>query len=473
MPLPATSPRAVASLGHGGSRVIVSVADLVKVGVEGYIHGWICVRPPCGKVGGIVSHPSHGDGTITAVDDDGVHAKFDDGVEAVLGSEDGSDADAIASRLATHSSFTPNDEEYAKLEDAYDRQVAAWQKMPLGRGGYYDSQKRMLRLYDALHASDKRRELADSKSAAKEAKGKHLDTSALTGGVDDYLPAADATEWRSIVNDSQLKFPSGEDAKADRLDELKYSAAETMLNHAGLPPEAANAIAGWPGSAPMDKYMANDDGSCFPNMVTMTGDWEATGDSATMISTYYDKARSAVRAPEVRAGDFTRSKKTVDIGNGYHASSWYWDDESPEAEKRRNAAGVYWGVRAQQHYTEQVLKELPSGRQSIPVTRMVYGPQAKSLAAASEAGKPWKAATRSLSSWAEPDAKAKASVKRFITRDMGGESPVWVSAQAEPSQVYMHWRGEGSLRNGVKALGEIVVADSHATSANATVKLVS
>lgn len=28
----------------------VRVADLVKVGPEGYIHGYICVRPPCGKV---------------------------------------------------------------------------------------------------------------------------------------------------------------------------------------------------------------------------------------------------------------------------------------------------------------------------------------------------------------------------------------------------------------------------------------
>lgn len=27
----------------------ISIAELVKVGPEGYIHGWICVRPPCGK----------------------------------------------------------------------------------------------------------------------------------------------------------------------------------------------------------------------------------------------------------------------------------------------------------------------------------------------------------------------------------------------------------------------------------------
>jgi len=33
----------------GGSKKHVSIADLVKAGPEGYIHGWICVRPPCGE----------------------------------------------------------------------------------------------------------------------------------------------------------------------------------------------------------------------------------------------------------------------------------------------------------------------------------------------------------------------------------------------------------------------------------------
>jgi hypothetical protein len=30
-------------------RIKIRLADLVKVGPEGYIHGYICVRPPCGE----------------------------------------------------------------------------------------------------------------------------------------------------------------------------------------------------------------------------------------------------------------------------------------------------------------------------------------------------------------------------------------------------------------------------------------
>jgi hypothetical protein len=57
-----------------------------KVGAEGYIHGYICVRPPCGKVGDAVDHPAHGPGVITAVDDHGaMHARFSDGTEGQLG----------------------------------------------------------------------------------------------------------------------------------------------------------------------------------------------------------------------------------------------------------------------------------------------------------------------------------------------------------------------------------------------------
>jgi hypothetical protein len=52
-----------------------------KAGKEGYIHGWVCVRPPCGQPGGQISHPDHGDGVVAA---DGT-AHFDDGTTSRLG----------------------------------------------------------------------------------------------------------------------------------------------------------------------------------------------------------------------------------------------------------------------------------------------------------------------------------------------------------------------------------------------------
>ena len=63
--------------------------DLTKVGAEGYIHGWVCVRPPCGKVGDAVSHPVHGTGEITnAGENNKLHATFSDGSNGVLGTRD-------------------------------------------------------------------------------------------------------------------------------------------------------------------------------------------------------------------------------------------------------------------------------------------------------------------------------------------------------------------------------------------------
>ncbi len=61
---------------------VMAAATLTKIGKEGYIHGWICERPPCGKVGDRVSHPDHGDGLIT---DEKLHTEFDDGTTGTLG----------------------------------------------------------------------------------------------------------------------------------------------------------------------------------------------------------------------------------------------------------------------------------------------------------------------------------------------------------------------------------------------------
>jgi len=58
--------------------------DLAKVGKEGYIHGWVCVRPPCGKVGDEVSHPILGSGIITSSSDDGTMSASFSGVTRIL-----------------------------------------------------------------------------------------------------------------------------------------------------------------------------------------------------------------------------------------------------------------------------------------------------------------------------------------------------------------------------------------------------
>ena len=49
-------------------KVMIRLADLVKVGPEGYIHGYICVRPPCGQAG--YREPrreSHGGKTVARI----------------------------------------------------------------------------------------------------------------------------------------------------------------------------------------------------------------------------------------------------------------------------------------------------------------------------------------------------------------------------------------------------------------------
>lgn len=47
-----------------GGKLKIRLADLVKVGPEGYIHGWICVRPPCGGKYSEARRESHGGKTI-------------------------------------------------------------------------------------------------------------------------------------------------------------------------------------------------------------------------------------------------------------------------------------------------------------------------------------------------------------------------------------------------------------------------
>jgi len=72
---------------------------ILKVGPEGFIHGYVCVRPPCGKIGDAVDHSVHGPGVVTHVDDNGtMHARFADGTEGKLGKPKTSMESAVRQR---------------------------------------------------------------------------------------------------------------------------------------------------------------------------------------------------------------------------------------------------------------------------------------------------------------------------------------------------------------------------------------
>jgi hypothetical protein len=89
-PVAVVSPESGVSKAAGLPTVwaFANTPELVKVGEEGYIHGWVCVRPPCGHVGDKVTHPVHGDGTIRGVNSDGsMIARFSDGTFDRLGDE--------------------------------------------------------------------------------------------------------------------------------------------------------------------------------------------------------------------------------------------------------------------------------------------------------------------------------------------------------------------------------------------------
>jgi 8-oxo-dGTP diphosphatase len=92
--LGAMSARHVVSvMAEAPASTVSAAAMLTKVGKEGYIHGWVCVRPPCGKAGDAVTHPEYGEGIIL---DSQLNAKFN-GKTGTLGSP------ANSSPSTTHS----------------------------------------------------------------------------------------------------------------------------------------------------------------------------------------------------------------------------------------------------------------------------------------------------------------------------------------------------------------------------------
>ena len=402
--------------------------------------------------------------------------------------------DELVQKLNDDPSYVPSDEEHQALDDEYQAVSKRWTEAAFGsnpegirRWGdeYFSMQARNDVLYRAVATSSTRRELAAESAAAEAARGKVLDTSAFSGSFDEHLPPSEAAEIKSLIRDSHLAFPDpkgvpwGEHGspgyeRSYRLDTLKYKSAQSMMENAGVPHEAARAIAGWPGMKTSDRYMTSASGGRFPNMLNNVARWASTGDDARAVSTFFDQART-MKKPSISESDFTRHAETRQptYSGGKPYDVLAWDDQSPEADKRREDAAIYWGVRAQEYYTKQVLASLHKRQQkdSITVTRMIYGDQAQALKNAMAMGQDWQVKTRTLSSWAEPSARAKNTIQKssekYITQSVGGKNPVWLTQEAVPAQVFMHWRGEGELRNSVKVLGEVVVADSATDSSKA------
>lgn len=79
---------------------------LIKVGPKGYEHGWIFVGTP--GVGAVIHHsgtgikPGHGRGTVTHVDGQHVHVKFDSGHEGSYAHDGGKGPAKFVARAEDH-----------------------------------------------------------------------------------------------------------------------------------------------------------------------------------------------------------------------------------------------------------------------------------------------------------------------------------------------------------------------------------
>jgi len=394
--------------------------------------------------------------------------------------------------VGTHrdSGYVPTGEEHAQLKDLHERAEALKSEIanpyyPKTEGGR-DLLSQEIQLYQAVMESDSRRVMAAAGAAQERARGTHLDMSMFHGGMANHLAPGDLARFRELVNDAHLSYPDAKGEKwgphgspgyerAWELGELKRKAAQSMMTTAGVPGNAAWWLAGAPG-APAGEVMRQTeaDPMTVDNLLNM---WAASGgENAARVSAAYDKARLAAGPPDIHESDFAVTRKTethtYTYFDGPHSSEvtrYVWDDPSPEAAGRRVAAAEYWAPRAQAYYTQQGLAELkrpPSG--AIPVIRMVFDKD-RHIRNAHAGGTPWQAATRSLSSWAEPKARAASTIEKFIRSQQRNVNPVWLRTEVPVDSVYMHWRTEGELRNSVKALGEVVPADATISNENTQV----
>lgn len=128
----------------------IRLADLVKVGPEGYIHGWICVRPPCGAYiepfrdthGGRVIHQAAGKMRVIGRDmkklsgDAGYRIRYQDpetGEKVTLGGQYASRADAAKAVALYHNARVLEHEARQRLiGDAREHTMSAREALEHG-----------------------------------------------------------------------------------------------------------------------------------------------------------------------------------------------------------------------------------------------------------------------------------------------------------------------------------------------------
>jgi hypothetical protein len=322
------------------------------------------------------------------------------------------------------------------------------------------------------------------------------ETAELSGGFEDHLSPEDHARIKALIGDKKLKF--ADDKQAGELDTLKSRYLHSVLTKAGVPEPAAGLISSDTDLQNEGNWKAKD----WAGVDRLVSVWGASGNDD--IVPIFNKVHDMKEPPKIQPGDFDGAKLT-EISEFKYAKSDFqsfsgpmgllgfrFNDMSPEARQRREDFHDYWTVKAQQHYTQQVLKEAKiSG--DLPVIRAVYGKQAKQLQLAEHPLKfgaekePWTATTNSISSWSEP--RGKASIRSLMNKSVGHEVdnmnigapygvkytkndvPVaWMNTTHPSDQVFMHWRGEGELRNSVVALGEVVAIKAQPSSDNTTIQ---
>jgi hypothetical protein len=281
-------------------------------------------------------------------------------------------------------------------------------------------------------------------------------TKELSGGLDDNLSAQEANSLRAFVKRGAFKLATDDDVA--EMHHLKGTYIMNTLEKAGLPHNAAYLLAGGVGKTADDDYIDKDGGLSYGGIDGMVGEWSMQGDGAAeRISQIYDESMRMTEPPQLLDTDYAGAHNP-----GFQMS---YNDMSKDASMRRKAAATYWLPRAQKMYTDQVLKEIKAPEMML-VSRYVGGDYADKIRASDRIGAPWQAATRTLSSWAAP--KGVKSAKNFVNMSQRGE-PLMLSQSVPRDSIFMHWRGEPTLRNEVKVLGEVVPIGVMLSNENTTV----
>jgi hypothetical protein len=305
---------------------------------------------------------------------------------------------------------------------------------------------------------------------------------ALVGGFDEHLSgqvvpgaaAPDAAQHiKQLIGMTNLSFPENDETdklvhdkkdRSARLAQLKRNFITRAVAAAGVPDNAARAVAA--------------------EVASQISRWSFSGNDADTVIGKYTRSMAMTEPPLLRVTDFAGRHDTHDFLHGDEARYGY-SDTSPEAAQRRRDALSYWSARAQQHYTDQVLKETGQHDRPLKVVRYVYGDYARNILSADREGRSWRASARLLSSWAEPkgSSTAKAFIKRFTDAKAATRSTAFLRGSPvqpatdfarleqsiQPDQVFAHWRGESTLRNDVKVKGEIITRNSQISSDNTKV----